>query len=82
MKTARISLNQTIDKGVKRFYISGVWVGHVCTFMHFVNSSDDWFLAEPVMVYEDPGPLPLLRPLGSQQVDLPPHPEDGDGYLG
>ena len=83
MKPARISLNQTIDKGVKRFYISGVWVGHVCKFMHFVNSSDDVFRAEPTLVYKDPGPLPPLGPLGSQQVtDRPPHPEDADEYLG
>ena len=70
MKKEKISLNQMIDKGVKRFYISGVWVGHVCKFVHFVDGG-----AEPTLNCEDPGPLPPLGPLCSQQVtDLPPHP--------
>ena len=84
-------VNQGIEKGVNKFYLSGVWVGHVCKFMHFVDGR-----AELTLDYEDPGPLPPLGPLGSQQVtDLPPHPgplpagvpvkvcqEDGHGYLG
>ena len=70
MKKERISQNQMIDKGVKRFYISGVWVGHVCKFVHFVDGG-----AEPTLNCKDPGPLPPLGPLCSQQVtDLPPHP--------
>ena len=67
-------MNQKIDKGVKRFYDSGVWVGHVSTFVYFVDNGAG-LCTEPVLVYEDPGPLPPLGPRGGQQVThLPPGP--------
>ena len=65
--------NQNIQKGVRSFYISGVWVGHVGKFVHFVDSGGR-LCTEPVLVCNDPGPLPPLRPLDGQYLTLlPPH---------
>ena len=66
MKPTKVPLlNLSIEKGVKNFYSSGVWVGHVCKFVNFVNS-EDGLCTEPTLICVDPGPLPPLGPLGSQ----------------